>query len=85
MLREGTILHTRDGRNIGNGIIISAIELDGCAEPKYAIKTDFGNIINLYEYEIPTLFYIGDRVDSVEQLYQQIRLLYKNFNSVLRG
>lgn len=57
-----TILKTKDGRRVGNGIIIR--ELGGF----YTVKTDYGNEMRLNEDEINELFYIDDspRIDGYE-------------------
>jgi hypothetical protein len=84
MIKVGTVLHTKDGRVVGNAVVIETTTSLFC-ETIYTIKTDFGNIINLTLFDIWDMFYVGEYQDVVEQLQEQIRLLYKNFNTVLRG
>ncbi len=74
-LKIGTVLCTRDGRKIGNGIIL---DVD---KPFYVIKTDFGNIIRLTKREIKELFRVAGyyHIDPFVQIVEQKELLRKNF------
>jgi hypothetical protein len=66
-MKVGTILYTKDGRKIGNAIVLK--EKDWWEE--YAgisfvmkvnkVKTDFGNVIWLTDIEISQLFYTYSR------------------------
>ncbi len=56
-----TILHTRDGRKIGNAIVI------GEENNFFNIKTDYGNTIKLTISEINELFYIAYQNLSKEE------------------
>tara|TARA_B110000977_G_C10911703_1_gene429536 strand:+ start:511 stop:900 length:390 start_codon:yes stop_codon:yes gene_type:complete len=59
-----TVLHTKDGRKIGNAIIVGK-------DDKYnIIKTDYGNECKFTNGEIEECFYIGysDLTDEVIQL-----------------
>lgn len=48
--QKNTILHTRDGRHIGNAIIQEVIESE------YRIITDYGSQLSLLESQIDELF-----------------------------
>ena len=52
-LKLNTILHTKDGRKIGNAII-TAVNKD-----IFEVTTDYGNKVTLTGYEIYDLFYIA--------------------------
>jgi len=78
MLPVGTVLCTRDGRNVGNGIILKR-DYSNYFGVVYAVKTDFGNLIFLTREEINSMFYIGDVTIPQKQLREQLRLLYLNF------
>ena len=52
-LKTNTILHTKDGRKIGNAIII------GKEGDYWLVKTDYGNVTRLTTEEIHELFYIA--------------------------
>ena len=81
MLQCGTVLHTKDGRNIGNGIVLE-VHYSLYFEPYYLVKTDFGNLLRLTDLEINELFYIGGVTMPIVQMLEQIRLLYTNFHEV---
>jgi len=49
----GLILYTKDGRNIGNAIIIYY------KDNIYTLKTDFGNIVHFSYQEIIDWFYLS--------------------------
>lgn len=55
MLRVNQVLYTRDGRIIGNAIIIEKFTNNG-----WTIKTDYGNEVILGEKEIKKLFFVED-------------------------
>lgn len=61
----GTVLLTKDGRQIGNAIIVAHIEELGC---QYAIRSDYGNIAKCTAASIPHLFHIGP-VDKTHKHY----------------
>ena len=70
MLENGTILQTKDGRKIGNAIIISVEEIkiryrtkDERITTLYRMETDFGNTFKMIRAEIDELFYIGLKTD----------------------
>lgn len=53
-------LLTRDGRRIGNAILIKQTGLNHEGEPLYQIETDYGNrICHINQIEIETLFWPG--------------------------
>ena len=54
----GTQLCTKDGRRTGNARIISIEERYGYTV--YVAKTDVGNLMNLIESEVYSMFYIGE-------------------------
>lgn len=55
-----TILYTKDGRNVGNAIIV---ERKG---KQHRLKTDYGNTLILSYNEINELFYIKKENDLSE-------------------
>jgi hypothetical protein len=63
-MKVGTILYTRDGRKIGNAIILEErdchfqIYNSLFANKQYKIKTDFGNVTWMTDYEISRFFHI---------------------------
>ena len=71
-LTINTPLFTKDGRQIGNAIII--------AEPKsgtfFTIKTDYGNEVRLSKYEIESLFHTESNKTDLELKF--IRDNHKN-------
>lgn len=48
-----TILHTKDGRVVGNAIVV------GREDYYWIVKTDYGNEIGLTDEEIDKMFYIA--------------------------
>ena len=48
-----TILHTKDGRKIGNAVIIGK---DGY---RWTVKTDYGNTLKMTSQEIHSFFHIA--------------------------
>lgn len=62
-----TILKTRDGRKIGNAIIIDIVRKPYTENDRlYVIKTDYGNMAELTEFEIKEFFYDPLDIDNVE-------------------
>jgi hypothetical protein len=62
-----TVLHTKDGRKIGNAIIVGK-------DDKYnIIKTDYGNECKFTDGEIEECFYIGysDLTDEEKQYVRE--------------
>ena len=62
-----TVLHTKDGRKIGNAIIVGK-------DDKYnIIKTDYGNECKFTDGEIEECFYIGysDLTDEEKQYMRE--------------
>lgn len=60
-MEVNTILHTKDGREIGNAIVIKN-------EGNFNIvKTDYGNEVKLTDREIEKLFYVA-HLDEPEEL-----------------
>jgi len=66
-LEINTVLHTKDGRYIGNAIIVGK---DGNYN---IIKTDYGNICKFTDSEIRTHFYIAyaDLTDEEKQFIKK--------------
>ena len=68
-----TILHTKDGRKIGNAIII------GRSGYYWIVKTDYGNELKLTEEEIRNAFYIAFKdEDNTEELQEYCQLDHKH-------
>lgn len=72
----GLILYTKDGRNIGNAIIIDYISNN------YTLETDFGNIVHFSYQEIIDWFYLGKdgfehRVNICDWKFDRINLIQK--------
>jgi hypothetical protein len=60
MLKVNQILQTKDGRKLGNAIVIK----DNGMQLTYDIKTDYGNELKgLTEKEIRSYFYIPNMVE----------------------
>lgn len=73
-MKIGTLLATRDGRRLGNGIVIDIKELGlpwGCTS--YHIKTDFGNTVKLTIQELQEAFYEPIWISNVENWGKDIR------------
>ncbi len=70
-----TILLTKDGRIIGNAIIV------GFAKDRYKVKTDYGNIVELREDDINNLFYIAfENLPETEKAFaKQSVVTHKNY------
>lgn len=67
-IRKGACLATRDGRRIGNAIILQRAEAPARTftrdpQPCWVIETDFGNRLTLTETEIGGLFHICPPTD----------------------
>jgi len=83
-MKTGTRLYTKDGRKIGNGIILSIAGFHPELGNIYKIKTDFGNVVRFTEEEITSLFwtsnenYFPEYPDNVESwMMGKIKLLFK--------
>lgn len=72
-LKLNTVLYTRDGTRIGNGIItgFTSVNLRNLInmEPLiiYSIKTDYGNEIHLKDVLIESYFYIGKKANKTHK------------------
>ena len=53
-----TILYTKDGRRIGNGLVSGIKSLGD--NLSFVVTTDYGKITTLNESEVRGLFYIGE-------------------------
>ena len=80
MITIGTRLCTRDGRKIGNGIVVDVITfpIGYTSFTSYLVKTDFGNMVAMNEYQLSNQFFVTDDViHPKEQLSNQLTLLDK--------
>ena len=80
-MKIGTVLLTKDGRRIGNAIILDR-ELDVFTNKyTYTIKTDFGNVLKVSKLAIKSMFYIDESFDGKERLLDWLeskaKLLWK--------
>lgn len=74
-LAKGVTLLTKDGRKIGNAIVISESPVDYF----WVIQTDFGGIVRLSEKEIFNQFYLGFAANLAEWTSRHItQILKKN-------
>lgn len=51
----GAIIPTKDGRKVGNAVIISSVTTN--VDTFYTIKTDIGNVLTLTLKELESYFY----------------------------
>jgi len=78
-LEVGLQLCTKDGRRMGNGVIIDAYTVTRYTplEETYEIwkiMTDMGNVVNMMKEEVDEAFYLGDYVmDVIEAVIQRAR------------
>lgn len=74
-----TVLFTKDGRKIGNAIVIG---LKG--DERYVVKTDYGHIINLNLEDLNEFFYFDFDVYTGEDLdlYKANQLQNPHKNSI---
>ena len=73
--KTNTVLHTKDGRKIGNAIIVSDKGL------YYTIKTDYGTVKKFTEGELDELFYVAydDFTEEELALMSEVRGAHKNY------
>jgi len=57
-LVPGTVLHTRDGRRIGNAVVLEVVPDEGHG-PVYGLQTDFGNRLLMTGAEVRGAFRVG--------------------------
>jgi hypothetical protein len=77
MITIGTRLCTKDGRLIGNGIVVDILTFS-LGFNMYLVKTDFGNLVTMHKSQIYNQFYIADDVIPPKtQLLAQLALLSK--------
>lgn len=69
MMDMGTKLATKDGRQIGNAIVLERL-----GEDLWLIETDFGNTARLNVKEIDHWFYVGADTDLLRWLEDRKRL-----------
>ena len=75
MITIGTRLCTKDGRLIGNGIVIDKITYSP-GFSLYLVKTDFGNVVTMSKHQIHNQFFVTDDVvPPKKQLFNQLALL----------
>ena len=68
------VLYTKDGRKVGNGIIVDKSELHLPKLSKlFEIITDYGNVNILDESRINKLFIIGPMASSAHKNYVNIK------------
>lgn len=72
----GALLHTRDGRNIGNAFIVDVLRLPFPfdEELKYKVITESKTEIVLEEKEIEEFFYPTVYVGNIEEILHRYRL-----------
>ena len=77
-----TVLFTKDGRKIGNAIIIGMVDIT--KDMLYIIKTDYGHITNLNFEDLNEFFYFDFNVYTGEDwnLYKADQLQNPHKNSV---
>ena len=63
-LRFNTVLFTKNGTRIGNGIIVNVFHHPGLKKIMYTVKTDYGNRVSLTEEEIHSSFFVGKRANK---------------------
>lgn len=71
-LTKNTILQTKDGRVIGNAIIIN---ISPCGI--FTIKTDYGNTSTFTKQELLNIFYVRKYADFYEKEY--VESTHKNY------
>ena len=62
MIEVNTILHTRDGRVIGNALITKSSGHP--LQAMYEVTTDYGNKARMSEKELGKLFYLDNLVQA---------------------
>jgi hypothetical protein len=74
-IKVNTILKTKDGRQVGNAIVIEEF-----IEHYWEIKTDYGNTMVLNENEIREMFYIesDDNNDDIPAKEKHKHLINQN-------
>lgn len=68
-LRFNTVLFTKNGTRIGNGIIVNIFHHTGLKKIMYTVKTDYGNKVSLTEEEIHSSFFVGKRANKGHKNY----------------
>jgi hypothetical protein len=84
ILRTGLVLHTKDGRKMGNAIIIGHFIQN--AMTVYVCVTDFGNLAQLTLTEIETLFWYNPNnfeIQPIEARFtRQFSLIVNNIRKI---
>jgi hypothetical protein len=71
-------LLTRDGRQIGNAIIVEEIENKHGPEKLFLVETDFGNRCKLNQAEIEAWFYPGREASYAEWSTDRTNVRFHN-------
>lgn len=71
----GRALYTKDGRKIGNAIIVGIDEHDELGLVA-EIRTDFGNTARMTRDELDARFYFGEMQCLQRRFFDQIGLLW---------
>lgn len=79
LFNVNTVLHTKDGRIIGNAIII------GHEDKFNIVKTDYGNTCRLTDKEIKEWFYTAYSDSSEEEIQYMRETIGEHKHSVLNG
>lgn len=68
-IKVNTLLHTKDGRKVGNGIVVrtTPCRKEGQAYARVFIKTDYGLSMNLTEDELAEFYYVGEVADATHK------------------
>lgn len=69
-----TLLHTRDGRKIGNAIVVE----HDYSVYQLVIKTDYGNVLILGLDEIVRLYHIGNAASETHKYYTKCQTTKKD-------
>jgi len=73
-MEKGTVLLTKDGRRIGNAIVLEKGVVFNTIV--YLIKTDFGNVVRFTEDDIEKYFHMPTRKSKIEEWMANKLLLF---------
>lgn len=65
-----TVLYTKDGRRLGNALIVGYDVYDQYSRPTYIIKTDYGNELKMTAAAIESNFYVGSVCSASHKHYR---------------
>ena len=68
-LRFNTVLFTKNGTRIGNGIIVNIYHSKSLKKIFYTVKTDYGNSVSMSEDQIRDNFHVGKRSNKGHKHY----------------